>query len=225
MSQNHKEPKTNTPKSYQATERLRQAILKGEIPPGEWLRQEDIAARFGISPTPVRESLRRLEAEGLVEHIPNHGVRVVSYTLDSAKEYYALRALLEPYVLQLVATRMTADDQRELRSLLEKAKEQLANNAILELTATNWEFHEWLLAHCGSRLVQDVMARIRRSFQLDTLLMMPERASVTLVEHEAIVEALENGNIEQAQLKMKAHIEHGRDTMMARLPTVGIGRE
>src|SRR5437868_5405795 len=82
---------------------LRQAILRGEILPGEWLRQEDLAARFGISPTPVREAMRQLQSEGLVEHIPRRGVKVVAYTLNSAREYYDLRELLEPYTLRLAA--------------------------------------------------------------------------------------------------------------------------
>ena len=209
-------------KSESAVVRLRQAIWRGEIAPGEWLRQEDLAERFGISPTPVREALRRLEAEGLVEHIPHHGVKVVAYTLNNAREYYDLRARLEPYALRLAAARMSAAELDELRVLVSQAEVYLAQQSMERLTEANWRFHDQLMWLCGSRLVQDVLTRVRRSFQLDTLLLIPERAAASVQEHRLMVNALERGDVDGAAEHLRINIENARDAMLVRLPSLGI---
>ena len=216
-------PQTRITKSAAALHRLRTAILSGEIAPGEWLRQEDLAERFGVSPTPVREGLRRLEAEGLVEYIPHRGVKVVAYTLHDAQEYYVLRAMLEPYVLRLAATRMSDHDLVELAALVSEARGHLAHNALTELTEANWKFHERLISACQSRLVQDVLARVRRGFQLDTLLLIPERAAASVDEHERIVAALRRQDVDGAAEQLRQNIENARTAMLARLPSLGIG--
>ena len=217
-------PPTRTTKSAAAVDRLRTAILSGEIAPGEWLCQEDLAERFGISPTPVREGLRRLEAEGLVEYIPHRGVKVVAYTLHDAQEYYDLRAMLEPYVVRLAAARVSDNDLAELAALVSEARKYLADNALTELTEANWKFHERLISACQSRLVQDVLARVRRGFQLDTLLLIPDRAAASVDEHEAIVQALSRGNVDEAASQVRINIENARNAMLARLPAIGVGR-
>jgi DNA-binding GntR family transcriptional regulator len=209
-------------KSESAVLRLRQAIWRGEIAPGEWLRQEELADRFGISPTPIREALRRLEAEGLVEHMPHRGVRVVAYTLNSANEYYDLRAQLEPYALRLAAARMSSADLEDLVELVREAEAYLAGQSMEALTDANWRFHERLAQLCGSRLVQDVLARVRRSFQLDTLLLIPERAAASVQEHRQIVEALRQGDVDSAAEHLRRNIENARQAILARLPSLGI---
>jgi DNA-binding GntR family transcriptional regulator len=202
--------------------RLRHAILTGAVPPGEWLRQDELAQRLGVSSTPVREALRRLEAEGLVEHVPHLGVKVTAYNLNTAREYYELRLMLEPYALRLAAQRLRPADLDELEALVAEAQDLLARQAMTELTEANWRFHEGLLRHCGSRLVQDVLARVRRSFQLDTLLMIPERAGASVSEHQRIVAALRRHDIAAAEREMQLNIVNAREAMLARLPALGV---
>lgn len=220
----HRKQTLKKTKTEAAVERLRQAILKGEVAPGEWLRQDELAERFGISPTPIREGLRRLEAEGLVEHIPHRGVKVVAYDFTTARDYYDLRAMLEPYAVQLAASRVNSEDLQELRRLIVEAHEYLAKNAMVELTEANWKFHQKIVSLCGSRLVQDVLARVWRSFQLDTLLLMPERAAASVHEHQVLIDALTQGEVEEAARQIKLNIEHAREAMLAHLPNLGITR-
>jgi DNA-binding GntR family transcriptional regulator len=222
MGRNENGPIAKATKSESAVARLRQAIWRGEIAPGEWLRQEDLAERFGISPTPVREALRQLEADGLVEHIPHRGVKVVAYTLNTAREYYDLRVQLEPYALRLAAARMNTAELEELRALVVEAQGHLERQSLEALTDANWRFHEKLMWLCGSRLVQDVLARVRRSFQLDTLLLIPERAAASVEEHRRLVEALERGDVDGAAHELRTNIQNARDAMLARLPSLGI---
>jgi len=206
-----------------AVDRLRQAILSGDIAPGQWLRQDDLAQRLGISSTPIREALRRLESDGLVEHVPHQGVKVVAYSLNTAREYYQLRAMLEPYALRLAAEQMHPADLDALEQLVAQAQFLLAGQAMAELTAANWRFHEHLLGLCGSRLVQDVVGRVRRSFPLDTLLMIPERAAASVAEHQTIVAALRHNDIAAAEQVLRTNIENARTAMLARLPVLRAG--
>lgn len=200
---------------------LRRAILTGDIVPGEWLRQDELAEEFGVSPTPVREAFRHLEAEGLVEHIPHRGVRAVVYDIHIARDYYELRALLEPYAVQRAAKQLENEDITQLEALLDAAQEQLQNNDLAKLTEVNWQFHKHLVGLCGSRLVQDTLSFVTRSFQLDTLLFLPERAIASYEEHRAIFAALQEGNGVAAAEAMRQNIENAREAMLARLPALG----
>lgn len=204
---------------------LRQAILTGDIAPGEWLRQDELAEKFGVSPTPIREAFRHLEAEGLVEHIPHRGVRAVAYDLNVADNYYELRALLEPYAVRKAAEVMDGNGLAALETLLEQARDHLQNNDMVGLTEVNWAFHKQLVGLCGSRLAQDVLAFVMRSFQLDTLLLLPERAVASYEEHRAIFEALKKGDGETAAEMMRQNIENARNAMLARLPALGERKE
>ena len=179
---------------------------------------------WAFSSTPIREALRRLESDGLVEHVPHHGVKVVAYSLNTAREYYDLRAVLEPYALRLAAERMQPADLADLEALVAEARILLAQQAMTDLTEANWRFHERLLALCGSRLVQDVLGRVRRSFQLDTLLMIPERAAASVDEHQSILDALSHNQVQDAENQIRANIHNARDAMLARLPALGISR-
>src|SRR5215210_7340520 len=93
---------------------LREDILRGTIPAGQPLRQEELANRFGVSRLPVRDALLRLEAQGLVVVFPNRGAFVVSLSVDEVREIYDLRVLLEGDLVEHAVPRMTADDWRRI---------------------------------------------------------------------------------------------------------------
>jgi DNA-binding GntR family transcriptional regulator len=209
-------------KSEAAEEKLRHAILKGDIAPGEWLRQDEVAERFGISSTPVREALRRLEAEGLLERVSRKGVKVPAYTQDVVRVYYDLRLMLEPYSVQLTAERIREEDLQVLADLLQQAQQHLQNDDLIPLTEVNWKFRDTLVSLCPARLVQDLLMRIRRSFQLDTLVVMPERAKDSVLEHQTIYEALCRHDREAAAHAVTQNIENARAAMLAHLPALGI---
>src|SRR5215208_4995895 len=95
---------------------LREEILRGAIPPGQPLRQEELADRFGVSRLPVRDALLRLEAQGLVEVFPNRGAFVVSLSADEVREIYDLRILLEGDAVEQSVPRMTVDDRRRIEA-------------------------------------------------------------------------------------------------------------
>ena len=93
---------------------LREEILRGVIPPGQALRQEELAGRFSVSRLPVRDALLRLEAEGLVDVFPNRGAFVTTLSADEVREIYHLRILLEGDAIETAVPRMTSADWRRI---------------------------------------------------------------------------------------------------------------
>src|SRR5215211_7447338 len=100
---------------------LREEILRGSVAPGQPLRQEELADRFGVSRLPVRDALLRLEAQGLVEVFPNRGAFVVSLSAGEIAEIYDLRILLEGDAIERAVPRMSADDWRRIDAAREVA--------------------------------------------------------------------------------------------------------
>src|SRR5512142_89871 len=92
---------------YLVAERLRVAILEGQFKPGEWLRQERLAQELGVSQMPIREALKALAAEGLVEHVPYRGVRVVEFVEEDIEDLYAHRCFLESRAARSAAKNIT----------------------------------------------------------------------------------------------------------------------
>lgn len=207
-------------KSDKIVDQVRYEILTGDILPGAWLRQDELADRFDISSTPVREALRRLEAEGLVEHTPYQGVRVIAYTLKDIEDYFNLRSLLEGYAVQLLIAQDNDDGLEKLQAMLQRAREAYERGDIIPLTELNWAFHEEIIHLCDSRLLQDVVKKVWRAFQYDTLLMIPDRAKCTLDEHQAVVDAIRQGDEATAVKEMRSHIEEARKAIVNRLPGV-----
>ena len=91
-------------------DKLREAILNGLIKPGEWLRQERLAMEYNVSQMPIREALKELSAEGLVEHVPYRGVRVIEFTADDIQDLYACRSYIEGMAARAAADNITDDE-------------------------------------------------------------------------------------------------------------------
>jgi GntR family transcriptional regulator, rspAB operon transcriptional repressor len=102
---------------------LRESILRGELEPGAWLRQEDLAQHYNVSRTPVREALRALEREGLVRIVPNHGARVAPLSLNDFEEIYALRSGIEGLAARRAAEAAGDGDHPDLHARLERLAE------------------------------------------------------------------------------------------------------
>lgn len=150
-----------------ALRRLRTAILTGEFPPGTKLRAEELAERWQVSPTPLREAFQRLGGTRLVEVSPQRGVRVAEFTLGDAADLYALRLRLEPAALRQSLQRSDAVHHREI----ETAHERLTTSRSLEDGAeAHLAFHATLLARCPSVWTQRVIALLAEQAQRYQLL-------------------------------------------------------
>ncbi|MFS8856561.1 GntR family transcriptional regulator [Synechococcus sp. H55.7] len=137
--------------------KLREMILSSKLQPGEWLRQEQLASLFGVSRTPVREALRMLSQEHLVEFVPNYGVRVVPLSWEEFEELYAMRIGLEGLAARLAAERATPSDVGELQQLLAAIATLAEDEDLWTYLRQEWHFRLRCYAITGrEQLIQRI---------------------------------------------------------------------
>ena len=177
---------------------LEEAILEGDLKPGERLRAEALAQRFGTSRTPIREALLQLEAQGLVDVEPNRGAVVRSFDRDDLFDLYQLRALLEPRAAALATPRISEQEIEALHALCEAEDHMAANEA----------FHRIILEAAGSPRLLDAMRAatgIPRTFR--SVFWHDERQrEESLMCHRRLVAAFNARDADLAEAVMRMHI-------------------
>jgi len=194
-------------------EQLRTAILEGRFKPGEWLRQEKLAQELNVSQMPVREALKELAAEGLIEHVPYRGARVVEFAPEDVLDLYEHRAFLEGRGAEFAAEKITGDELKELKEMADLMA-ALPPEKISEYRKTNRAFHAMIFNASGHGYLIRTLTQMWESFP--TMLIgnfpfsaqnpLPERDLQDQQEHLAILAALEARNGGQARKAMQAHI-------------------
>lgn len=210
-------PESPTHKQLRHTvaDQLRAAIQTGRLKPGEWLRQERLAQELGVSQMPVREALKELVAEGLVEHLPYRGVRVVEFSLDDVEEVYAHRSFLEGRAAFFAAQRITPEEIAQLKHLHAQMKKRLGVTHIVEYRELNRQFHQVIilasrnsyLIHALDQLWAFSPSMLLNNFALTATRPIPGRERVDQQEHAAILVALERRAATQAARMARRHIE------------------
>ncbi len=197
---------------------LREAIIGGEYTPGERLRTEALAERFGTSRTPVREALVLLEGDGLVELEPRRGAVVRSFDAADLVDLYEVRAILEARAAQLAALRLTREDLDALDATCDRAESMAGSGkvAIETLIASNDEFHRVIVEASGSARLTAALrtvAGIPRPFKVAFWKNGAERTR-SLSAHREIVAALRSRSAERAESAMRLHVLTARDFLI-----------
>ena len=206
-------------------ERLRAEILEGELKPGEWLRQERVAQEYGVSQMPVREALKELAAEGLVEHVPYRGVRVVAFSADDVADLYAARGFLEGMAARAAAEHITPEELAELRDLQAQMGARQAPEALAEYLELNRRFHQLICTASRRAYLIRLLNQIWAAFPTmlwgnvaaATELSLPERTAGDLAEHPAILDALAGRDAEAAERLIRQHIASTGAELVAHL--------
>lgn len=196
------------------SEQLRQAILDGQFKPGEWLRQMKIAEELGVSQMPVREALKELAAEGLVEHVPYRGVRVIAFSLEDVADLYTHRSILEGMAAGAAAEKMSQTTLERLHHLQEQMQNHLEPTQLVEYRQLNREFHQIIYQASGRAYLIRTLDQMWSAFP--TMLWgnfaqtaeqtFTERDNYDIQEHWAILEALRQQDKARAEAAMKTHI-------------------
>lgn len=190
------------------TEQLRQAITEGELAPGQRLVEADLVDMFGASRGAVRVALVTLTGEGLVERIQNRGARVRAIDLEDALEIVELRTALEGICAGKAAERASDADIERLRSIGARMAEAVERGDNEEYSACNGELHGAVLEVSAMKIAPEIVTRLRAQnvrYRI-RLALQPERPSVSLPEHLAIVDAIANRDAEAAKAAMQAHL-------------------
>ena len=185
---------------------LTEAIEAGTLPAGARLRELELAARFGLSRTPVREALKRLEVEGLVTHEANFGAVVTQLDAGRTRELYFVRELMEGAAARLAATHATPDEIALLRRMV--ADDRAIAAQPQRLAANNKRFHRQIHAAARNHFLDGMLENMRLSLVLlaGTTLAVGGRGSEAVDEHERIVAALERRDPDAAEAAARAHI-------------------
>lgn len=195
---------------------LREAIVQGVFQEGQSLRQDEIAAQFGVSRIPLREALRQLEAEGLVLLSPNRGATVAVMSPEEAQEICEIRVVLEGLALQLAIPRLTEADLDKASEILKKTERETDVGRWAKL---NWEFHA-VLYGAGDRprllsMVKTLHINIDRYIRLQMAKMNYLEKSQQ--EHQQILDACRKRDSKTAVRLLKRHIETAGEQLVAYL--------
>jgi DNA-binding GntR family transcriptional regulator len=190
-----------------AVQQVRLAILHGRYQPGEKLRQNQLAQQLGLSPTPVREALRRLQAEGLVTHSPHRGVRVSSVALDEIREIYRILGVLEGLAARALAERPDRADAVHRLTLLQRGvQRRLSRVKRGDWVPTNTRFHDVIRQESQMPHLRRVLESLWGSIPRDPIGVVEGMAESTTAEHQAILEALTRGDPVAADEAMREHM-------------------
>jgi DNA-binding GntR family transcriptional regulator len=196
---------------------VRERILKGDYPPSFRITEQEIADASGVSRTPVREALQRLQSEGFVRVTANQGAVVVEWSDDDANDVLELRALLEPYGAARAATRITAEGIGKLRALAEAQYEESRRRKpgyTDRIGALNSQFHRTLHEFADSRRLTMLMPMlIEAPLMLRTFTKYNEAELLrSAAHHLEIVDALEARNPDWAAAVMRSHVHAAQFT-------------
>lgn len=198
---------------YQA---LRDAITSAVLSPGFRLREIALARHFGVSTTPIREALRRLEREGLVEVTPNRGAVVAAYNLRQVTDLYEVREVLECRAIRRAALARGPRDLSRVEALLAEAASVLEAPDQVEFNRLDVELHRALSDVGGNDQLAELAERVHRQIQsvrVRCAVHLPGRPTRSHAEHQAIVAAVEAGDADRAETLVRAHIDGVRDAV------------
>ncbi|MEG0740810.1 MAG: GntR family transcriptional regulator [Clostridia bacterium] len=202
-----------------AYESLKHAIITGEIPAGSRIVETEYADRMHISRTPLREALRKLERDGLVEYILRRGVVVRAFTIADVEEIYVIRNALEMLTLPSIIQHATAEDIARLRAMLHEMDAYDQHNDIPALSPRARAFHAQLTAISGlNRILRVIEGQDEYITRFSALSIAREnRRHAAHQEHYQLVDYVEKRDLGDFELLMRKHIERSKETCLLAL--------
>ncbi len=186
-------------------EELKKAILTGKFKEGQALKQEEIAAMFETSLIPVREALRTLEVQGLVEFKINKGAFVSNLSVDEVKEIFEIRTMLESGAIEIAAENITGEDIEKAEAILDGMDNETDGKALSRL---NWKFHSIIYEASNRKKLIKMIAPLHTNVERYMMLYLVDMKyhSTSQSEHRLILEACKNKNGKLASDILKAHL-------------------
>ena len=198
---------------------LKEAIVKGDIAPGQRLIESQLSTQMNVSRIPVREAIKKLEQDGLIERTDKRGFIVKDMSKEEIEETLGLRALLESYAAYLATERMTKALFKKLEDSIAAYRQSLEVGDTEKLMQHNTQFHEIIYKTAGSQKLyalinnfRDFIYRYRKP-----LLDNPDYARVSLVDHEEMLAAMREKDMEKVEQLVRKHILRGRGIIIKEL--------
>src|SRR5246127_177777 len=197
-------------------DKLRDQIIRGEIPEGAQLRQDAIATQYGVSRIPVREALRQLDAEGLIAIAPNPGAIVPALSPSDVGELFSIRALLEPEVLKLSIPLLTEEDFAEADAVLQKYVRELKKQEHVSAWGRlNWQFHSILYSRANQPRFMAIIRNVNNNGERYTRLQLYLTHGVKRAneEHHQILELCRQRKVVAACQLLRQHIRYAGESL------------
>lgn len=182
---------------------LRDAIIQGKFKPGERLIQDELAKTLGVSRMPIREAFKQLESEGYVTLEPHKGAVVKEFSIQELEEIYLLRSKLEPLAVKESLKLMNEETILELEKFHEQMKTSSSTHEFVEY---NIKFHHSLIKDCKLEKLNSIIQSLWTGFPQQTPHLLPDELQSSIAEHEKILEAIKEGNMDEACSLVEQHI-------------------
>ncbi|HEY5973559.1 MAG TPA: GntR family transcriptional regulator [Geobacteraceae bacterium] len=197
-------------------ETIRDAIMAGVLRPGEKVAEPELAERFGISRTPIREAFRQLESEGYLTVIPRKGAVVVSFSAKEVEEFYAIKSILEGYAARRACSNLTERELEKLKGINDKLRHLAEEGDVKHFFKVHNDFHELFIKTANNEKLHDLITNLVGKFQRlrITSLSLPGRMHVSVQEHDKIIDAFRNRDADLAEQLVRKNAEYGGRVLM-----------
>ena len=200
-------------------EAVRDAIISGKLSPGERLMEVQLAEEMGVSRTPVREAIRKLELEGFVEMMPHKGAYVAGISIKDIVDVFEVRAALEALASRLAAERITEDELGQLERSIVSISEVSDGQNIEAIVESDTGFHDIIYQASRNDKLMQFIAHLKEQIKRfrTTSLALPGRTETALEEHRQIMKALSERNADVVADLSRRHIEHAKSSILEAL--------
>jgi DNA-binding GntR family transcriptional regulator len=195
---------------------VRKSILEGRFSPGERLMETQLAEDLGVSRTPVREAIRKLELEGLVVMVPRRGAYVASLSVRDISETFEIRAALEGLAASLAVEKITPEELEAMEVNVHKMSQCIDKKEVGKIAEIDEEFHDILIKAGRNERLSQMISSLREQIKRfrEASLTNPQRQSLVLGEHRQILEAIADRDQRRAQVLVEEHISNSEDSLL-----------
>jgi DNA-binding GntR family transcriptional regulator len=206
---------------------IKDAILKCMLAPGEFLAEVRLAEDLGVSKTPIRQAMARLQQEGFLETVPYKGHFVARVSVEDISEIYGLRQLLEGHLVRETARRFTREELAEIEADIDAAQQALENDDVEQYVLLNREFHHCFDRKYGHSRISDVLTNLDEHVQRIIFYAIKNDYYDLLTrqcdDHRLIFKAVSEGAVETAVTRMQNHLSEFCDDLVVRLKRTDMG--
>lgn len=195
---------------------LREAIIKGDLKPGERLMENQLADKLGVSRTPVREAIRKLELENLVVMIPRKGAEVAKITEKDIRDVLEVRAALESLAVELACEKISQEQIKQLLSVKEAFKEAIKTKDVHQIVSADIEFHQVILEATNNDKLMHILNNLKEHiyrFRVKYIYQMKDYTTISK-EHEEMVNRIINKDIEGSKEVTYQHIKEQEEAVI-----------
>ena len=196
---------------------LRRAIITGEFAPGERLMEISLANQLGVSRTPVREAIRKLELEGLVTMVPRKGAQVAKITEGNLRDVIEIRSNLEQFAASLACERIDEEGKKLLRDCCDSLRNAIEeNHDLIDIIEKDEQFHDAIVIVSKNKRLVSIINSLREQFYRYRMEYVKDINSRTelIIEHENLMNAIFNHDKELATSMMKTHLQNQQDAIL-----------